>query len=65
MSAETLRTDVTGTVGLVEIRRPRRRNAIDSATATLLAEAVARLGADPGVTAIVLCGQGGDLSSGA
>ncbi|WP_165969094.1 enoyl-CoA hydratase/isomerase family protein [Actinomadura sp. KC06] len=65
MSAETLRTDVTGTVGVVEIRRPRKRNAVDSATATLLAEAVARLDADPGVTAIVLCGQGGDLSSGA
>ncbi|WP_067452031.1 enoyl-CoA hydratase/isomerase family protein [Actinomadura macra] len=65
MSVEPLRTDVTGSVGLVEICRPGRRNAIDSATATLLAEAVARFDADPGVTAIVLCGQGGDLSSGA
>ncbi|QXJ25640.1 enoyl-CoA hydratase/isomerase family protein [Actinomadura graeca] len=65
MSTEPLRTDVNGPVGLVEIRRPHRRNAIDSAAATLLAEAVARLDADPGVTAIVLCGEGGDLSSGA
>ncbi|WP_171064006.1 enoyl-CoA hydratase/isomerase family protein [Actinomadura soli] len=65
MSAESLRADVTGRVGVVEIRRPRRRNAIDAATALLLAEAVARFDADPGVTAIVLCGQGGDLSSGA
>ncbi|TYC17592.1 enoyl-CoA hydratase/isomerase family protein [Actinomadura syzygii] len=65
VSAEPLRIDVTGPVGLVEIRRPDRRNAIDSATATLLVEAVARLDADPAVTAIVLCGQGGDLSSGA
>jgi enoyl-CoA hydratase/carnithine racemase len=65
VSVEPVRTEVTGTVGLVEIRRPHRRNAVDGTTATLLAEAVTRLGADPAVTAIVLCGQGGDLSSGA
>ncbi|WP_165494887.1 enoyl-CoA hydratase/isomerase family protein [Actinomadura roseirufa] len=65
MGADVVGIEVTGSVGLIEIRRPHRRNAVDAATAELLVEAVGRLDADPGVTAIVLCGQGGDLSSGA
>lgn len=52
-------------VGRIEIRRPHRRNAVDNASARAISAGLHALADDPGCTAILLCGQGGDLSSGA
>ena len=52
-------------IGRIEIRRPHRRNAIDIASARAISDGLRALADDPGCTAILLCGQGGDLSSGA
>lgn len=50
-------------VGRIEIRRPQRRNAVDTDTALAISAGLARLAAE--CAAVLLCGQGGDLSSGA
>jgi enoyl-CoA hydratase/carnithine racemase len=52
-------------IGRIEIRRPHRRNAVDIAAAKAISAGLATLAADPDCAAVVLCGQGGDLSSGA
>jgi enoyl-CoA hydratase/carnithine racemase len=52
-------------VGRIEIRRPHRRNAVDNASACAISAGLRALTGDPECTAILLCGQGGDLSSGA
>jgi enoyl-CoA hydratase/carnithine racemase len=52
-------------IGRIEIRRPHRCNAIDIASARAISDGLRELTDDPGCTAILLCGQGGDLSSGA
>jgi enoyl-CoA hydratase/carnithine racemase len=52
-------------IGRIEIRRPYRRNAIDIASARAISGGLRSLAGDPDCTAILLCGQGGDLSSGA
>jgi enoyl-CoA hydratase/carnithine racemase len=52
-------------VGRIEIRRPHVRNALNEPSADAIRAAVDAFGADPACTAILLCGQGGDLSSGA
>ncbi|WP_232678165.1 crotonase/enoyl-CoA hydratase family protein [Nocardioides sp. R-C-SC26] len=54
-----------GAVAIVTIDRPQRRNAVDSATATALADAVERADTDPGVAAIVLTGSDGVFCAGA
>ncbi len=52
-------------VGRIEIQRPHRRNAVDVATARAISAGLAGLAADADCVAVLLCGQGGDLSSGA
>ncbi|HEX3789895.1 MAG TPA: enoyl-CoA hydratase/isomerase family protein [Pseudonocardiaceae bacterium] len=52
-------------VGLIEIRRPHRRNAVDLASARAISAGLRQLAGDPGCRVILLCGQGGDLSAGA
>jgi enoyl-CoA hydratase/carnithine racemase len=52
-------------IGRIEIRRPHRRNAIDIASARAISDGLRVLADDCTCTAILLCGQGGDLSSGA
>jgi enoyl-CoA hydratase/carnithine racemase len=52
-------------VGRIEIRRPQLRNALDEASADAIRAAVEAFDADPACAAVLLCGQGGDLSSGA
>lgn len=54
-----------GAVSVVAIERPHVRNAVDSATATLLREAFADLDADDTVSVVVLCGSGGTFCAGA
>lgn len=51
-------------VALVEIDRPRARNALDVATVAALGAGLSALDAEPGIRAIVLAGAGGDLSAG-
>ncbi|WP_300399758.1 crotonase/enoyl-CoA hydratase family protein [Nocardioides sp.] len=52
-------------VAVVTIDRPDRRNAVDSATAALLAEAIETADADEAVSVIVLTGAGGVFCAGA
>jgi enoyl-CoA hydratase len=52
-------------IGRLMINRPETKNALDPATARALARAVREFGGDPRCTGIVICGAGGDLSSGA
>lgn len=59
MSAEVgLRVDDHGFVRVLAIDRPARRNALDSATRTLLISQLDRAGSDPQVRVIVLTGAG-------
>jgi enoyl-CoA hydratase/carnithine racemase len=62
---EAVRVSCADRIGVLEIRRPERRNAVDLATADALRAGLARLAADPDCAAVVLLGQGGDLCSGA
>ena len=57
--------DDLGRVRLLTIDRPDRRNAVDLATVTAIAEAVAGAGADDAVRVVVLTGAGGHFCSGA
>jgi len=52
-------------VGRIEIRRPHLRNALNQPAADAIRAAVDAFDVDPACLAILLCGQGGDLSSGA
>ncbi len=54
-----------GEVGVVTIRRPERRNAVDSATAAMLLEAFERIDADEALSVGVLTGAGGTFCAGA
>ncbi|HEV3231983.1 MAG TPA: crotonase/enoyl-CoA hydratase family protein [Candidatus Dormibacteraeota bacterium] len=54
-----------GAVALVTVNRPERRNAVDAATATALADAFRRFDADPGASVAVLTGAGGHFCAGA
>src|SRR5688500_13683144 len=58
-------TSYDGPVAVVTIDRPERRNAVDSATATALAEAVEAADADESVAVVVLTGAGGVFCAGA
>jgi enoyl-CoA hydratase/carnithine racemase len=62
--AEMLTGSASG-IGRLMINRPEKKNAIDPATARALTRGVREFGADPGCVGIMLCGAGGDLSSGA
>lgn len=52
-------------VGRIELRRPYRRNAVDTAAARAISAGLRGLSGDPACRVILLAGQGGDLSSGA
>ncbi|MDO9455919.1 crotonase/enoyl-CoA hydratase family protein [Nocardioides sp.] len=61
----TVTTSYDGQVAVLTIDRPERRNAVDSATATALLEAVESADADPEVAVLVLTGAGGFFCAGA
>ncbi len=62
---ETVRTRTEARVRIVEIDRPGRRNAVDSATARDLADAFRNFETDPQVDVAVLSGRGGTFCAGA
>lgn len=62
--SDTVLYEVSGAVATVTISRPAARNALDTATKTALAGALARAGADGGVRAVVLTGAGGAFCAG-
>ena len=64
MTAQVI-TSRDGAVLTVMINRPERRNAVDGATATLLANALRALDADPSLSVAVLGGTGGTFCAGA
>lgn len=59
----TVRYEIDGAVATVTIARPEVRNAIDMEVFAALGEAGRRAGADPGVRAVLVTGEGG-FSSG-
>ncbi|WP_139984349.1 crotonase/enoyl-CoA hydratase family protein [Nocardioides litoris] len=63
--SEQVRTTHDGAVAVVTIDRPERRNAVDSTTAALLADAVEAADADDAVSVVVLTGAGGTFCAGA
>ncbi|MGA8255742.1 MAG: crotonase/enoyl-CoA hydratase family protein [Nocardioides sp.] len=64
-ATNTVQVTHDGAVAVVTINRPDRRNAVDSSTATALADAIEAADADPQVSAIVLTGAGGTFCAGA
>jgi enoyl-CoA hydratase len=63
--AEQVRFEIDGPVAIVSIDRPERRNAVDGATAALLAEAFRRFDGDEGLAVAVLTGTKGTFCAGA
>jgi enoyl-CoA hydratase len=61
----TVRVERAGPVTTVVLDRPDRRNAVDNATATELADAFRAFDADPGASVAVLWGAGGTFCAGA
>ncbi len=61
----TVRIERSGRVTTVVISRPERRNAIDGATASALANAFRNFDADPDADVAVLWGEGGNFCAGA
>jgi len=61
----TVRTEVDEAVLVVTIDRPKRRNAVDRATAEALREAFESFGADESLAVAVLTGAGGNFCAGA
>jgi len=61
----TLNISITRRVGLVWMTRPQVRNAFNETTIAELTEVFRTLGADPGVRAIVLAGEGPAFCAGA
>jgi enoyl-CoA hydratase/carnithine racemase len=65
MASSLIAVSAAAGIGSIEIRRPEKKNALSSAMGLDLLTALHGLAADPDCKAIVLSGQGGDLSSGA
>ncbi|MEO9323161.1 crotonase/enoyl-CoA hydratase family protein [Nocardioides sp. C4-1] len=63
--SELVTTSHDGPVAVVTIERPERRNAVDSATASALADAIEDADADPTVSVLVLTGAGRSFCAGA
>lgn len=63
--SDTVKVTTDGPVMVVTIDRPEVRNAVDSVTATALADAFRAFDADPTVSVAVLTGAGGTFCSGA
>lgn len=61
----TLRIEKTGPVWTILIDRPERKNAVDRATAELLADAFRAFDADPAARVAVFTGAGGTFCAGA
>ncbi len=57
--------EIRGSVAIITVDRPERRNAVDGATATALGEAWRRFAADHAAVVGVLAGAGGHFSAGA
>lgn len=62
---DTVSCEVDGPVAVVTIRRPERRNAVDSETARALYDAFKRFDADEALSVAVLTGEGGHFCAGA
>jgi enoyl-CoA hydratase len=62
---QAVRVEREGPVYTVVLSRPERRNAVDGATALLLADAFREFEADPGAAVAVLHGEGGVFCAGA
>jgi enoyl-CoA hydratase len=62
---QAVRVERSGPVTTVVLHRPARRNAVDGATATALADAFRAFDADPGAAVAVLYGEGGVFCAGA
>jgi enoyl-CoA hydratase/carnithine racemase len=56
--------DTTGAVTTIRLNRPAKRNAVTMQMYTLLADALAKAGADPSVRVVVLTGSGGSFTAG-
>jgi enoyl-CoA hydratase len=65
MSADAVRIERDGPVFTVLLSRPERRNAVDGATATALADAFREFDADEDAAVAVLHGEGGVFCAGA
>jgi enoyl-CoA hydratase len=65
MTADAVRVERDGPVFIVLLSRPGRRNAVDGATATALADAFQEFDADPQAAVAVLHGEGGVFCAGA
>jgi methylglutaconyl-CoA hydratase len=61
----TLNISITRRVGLVSMARPQVRNAFNETTIAELTDAFRTLGADPGLRAVVLAGEGPAFCAGA
>jgi enoyl-CoA hydratase len=65
MSGEEVRYERRGAAAVLTIDRPRRRNAVDAATATALREGLERFEADTDARALILTGAGEAFCAGA
>lgn len=61
----TVNVEVRGAVGIVELARPEKLNALNYDVAVELPLAFERVGSDPAVGAVLLCGAGRAFSAGA
>jgi enoyl-CoA hydratase len=65
MSGEEVRYERRGAAAVLTIDRPRRRNAVDAATAAALREGLERFESDPDARALILTGAGESFCAGA
>ncbi len=61
----TVSYHVVDTIAMVQIERPEHRNAVDSATAKLIADSFRRFDTDPQASVAILTGGGGHFCAGA
>ena len=64
MSEERVTIEISGHVAVARMNRPDKHNALDAGMFTGLAAAAERLRREPGVRAVVLCGEGPSFCSG-
>lgn len=65
MSYENILVETRGRVGLITLNRPSRMNALNDALARELAQALAKLDADPDISALVISGNAKAFAAGA
>src|SRR5512144_1225066 len=65
MEYQHLRIEQQGTVAVLTLARPEAKNALSQALLAELLDAIARIGADTGVRALVITGQGNVFCAGA